>query len=340
MAWSLADVLGQNATLARLNHEAASGRMAHAYLIEGPAGTGKLTLARGLAARLFCQNVPANGAACGICRPCHLLAHDNHPDYLELPRNPAELRLGRFVERPAAPGSADSIEHPPLLSFLRLKPSEGGWRVAVIPDAERMRPESANAFLKTLEEPPPQTLLILTATARDRLPATICSRCRRVGMLPLDRETIAGELAKRGLAEGGAARDLAEASEGSLGVAIGLSGGGTLALWRWLEREAFAQPGADGALRLAAAWQTFDAGPAGPGETESAGKRRHALKALDLTALALRRLLRRGGAGEDAVAGALNALWTGAEQIVRNVRPDLVLLSAALEIMAVLKARS
>ncbi len=340
MAWSLADILGQEETLARLDREAVTGRMAHAYLIEGPAGTGKLTLARGMAGRMFCQNLRPSGAACGTCRPCHMLAGGNHPDYLELPRTQAELRLGRFVERPSTPGSADVIDHPPLLPFLRLKPSEGGWRVAVVPDAERMRTESANAFLKTLEEPPGETLIILTTSARDRLPATICSRCRRLGMIPLDASTLAGELERRGAASPGEAGELAETAEGSLGTALGLSGGETLELWRWLEGEAFVRPGAEAALRLSAAWSAFDAGPPGPGETESAGKRRNALKALDLTALALRRRLRRGGIAAEGVAGALAVLWTGAERIVRNVRPDLVLMAAAFEVMAIMKARA
>ncbi len=339
MAWSLADVLGQEETLERLDREAAAGRMAHAYILEGPAGTGKLTLARGMAGRMFCQDLRPGGAACGSCRPCRMLAGGNHPDYLELPRTPAELRLGRFVERPATPGSTDVIDHIPLLSFLRLKPSEGGWRVAVVPDAERMRMESANAFLKTLEEPPEDTLIILTTSARDRLPATICSRCRRLGMIPLDTAALAGELERRGVAAGSEAGEIAATAEGSLGVALGLIGGEAVELWRWLEGEAFSRPGAEAALKLSAAWSAFDAGPPGPGETESAGKRRNALKALDLAALALRRRLRRGGGEAEGVAEALAVLWTGAERIVRNVRPDLVLMSAAFEVMAIMKAR-
>lgn len=329
MAWSLTDALGQEEAVSRLNREISAGRLAHAYMLEGARGLGKLTLARGMAGRMFCLNPGADGGACGVCRPCILLAHGNHPDYLELPREPAELRIGRFLERS---GGSESVEHQPLLPFLRLKPVEGGWRMAVVPDAERMRPESANAFLKTLEEPPGQTLIILTVGARDRLPATIASRCRRMGLRPLPTDILAAELEQRGAAAGSDAMELAITAEGSLGTALGLTQGGVLEFWRWLEDEAFASPGAAGAQRLADVWTSF-----GGGGGDNAGKRKSALDALDLTALAVRRRLRNGLDSEKG-AQALAALWTAADQVVRNVRPDLVLLSAAFEVMAALKA--
>lgn len=328
MAWSLGDVLGQKETMKRLDREFAAGRQAHAYLLEGAEGTGKATLARGMAARVFCRNPGPLGAACGSCRPCLLLNHGNHPDYLELPREPAELRIGRFLERQ---GGTETVEHQPLLPFLRLKPVEGGWRVALIPDADRMRAESANAFLKTLEEPPGQTLLLLTVVSRDRLPATIASRCRRIGVQPLSPDVLAAELARRGGAAGEDAMDMALAAEGSLGKALALSGEGILDFWRWLEVEAFANPGALAAKRLADGWLARG-GEGG----ENAGKRRGALEALDLSALALRRMLRRGLAPEKAAA-ALDALWTAGDRITRNVRPDTVLLSAAFDVMAALR---
>ncbi len=328
MAWSFADVLGQDETLGRLSREFAAGRLAHAYLLEGPDGTGRLTLARGMAGMIFCLNPDSAGRACGACRPCLLLAHGNHPDYLELPRDPAELRIGRFLERS---GGTEAVEHQPLLPVLRLKPVEGGWRVAVIPGAERMRVEAANAFLKTLEEPPGQTLILLTVNSRDRLPATISSRCRRVGVRPLPAAAVAAELARRGAASGEEAGSLARAAEGSLGKALELSGGGVLEFWRWLEDEAFKQPGAFAAKRLADGWLAY-----GTGGGDNQGKRKNALAALDLSALVLRRRLRTGLAPEKA-APALAALWNAGDQVTRNVRPDVALLSAAFEVMAALR---
>ena len=328
MAWSLADMLGQEETLVRLDREFAAGRMAHAYMLEGAAGTGKTTMARGMAARLLCLSPGRLGYACGECRHCILLAHGTHPDYLELPREPAELRIGRFAERS---GGTENIDHQPLLPFLRLKPVEGKWRVAIVPDAERMRQEAANAFLKTLEEPPGQTLIVLTVNARDRLPATVASRCRRIGVRPLPAETICGELEVRGVASGEDAQELALAAEGSLGTALRLSSGEVLEFWRWLESEAFASPGAASAQRLADVWLEY-----GSDSGDNAGKRQNALAALDITALALRRCL-RSGLDPEKGATALGVLWTAADQITRNVRPDIVLLSAAFEAMAALR---
>lgn len=329
MPWSLADVIGQESVIARLNREIESGRLAHAYMFEGAPGTGKLTLAHGLAGRLFCQGPDAAGNACQTCRPCLMLAHGTHPDYLELPREPAELRIGRFAERTGP--STESVDHQPLLSFLRLKPVEGGMRIAVIPDAERMRTEAANAFLKTLEEPPGQTLILLTVSARDRLPATITSRCRRLGVRPLSDAALAAELERRGVASGDAARELAVTAEGSFGAALTLCGEETLEFWHWLEGEAFASPGAAAAQEFADALIAY-----GGASGDNAGKRKNAIAALDLSALALRRRLRLG-ADPDKVAKALAVMWSSADQIVRNVRPDLVLLSAAFEIMSALR---
>ncbi|MDR2392045.1 MAG: hypothetical protein LBE84_10260 [Planctomycetota bacterium] len=328
MPWSFADLLGQEETLRRVNREFASGRMAHAYMLEGREGIGKLTLARGMAGRLFCLSPGLAGEACGVCRPCRLLAHDSHPDFLELPRKPADLRLGRFLERP---GGSERVEHQPLLPFLRMKPVEGDGRAAIIPVAERMRAEAANAFLKTLEEPPGPTLLILTVNSRDSLPPTIASRCRRLGLRPLPAGTISSELVRRGAAPAEEAEGLAEAAEGSLGRALELAGSGVAPLWRWLDDRAFLNPGIVSARDLAAAWTES------LGKRSDAGeKRKEALFVLGLGALALRRRLRRGLAPRRA-ARALEALWLAGEQVTQNVGAENVLVSAAFEVMSILR---
>ncbi len=202
----------------------------------------------------------------------------------------------------------------------------------MIPDAERMRTETANAFLKTLEEPPGQTLLLLTTGARDRLPATIVSRCRRMNVRPLPLDALAREIVARGIAEGAEAGELAVTAEGSLGLAEQLAGGEALVLWRWLAEEAFARPGPAAAEALADRLSGY--GGAGG---DSAGKRKNALQGLDLAALALRRRLREGLSPERGET-ALAALWTAGERIALNVKPELALLSASFAVMAALRS--
>lgn len=326
-AWTFSAVLGQDEAIGLFHREAAAERFSHAYLFEGAAGTGRLTFAKALAGLALCTK-PVGGNACGTCRSCLLLQHGEHPDYLELPREPAELRIGRFVERLTA--STETVDHQPLLPFLRFRPVEGKRRVAVVPDSERMRPESANAFLKTLEEPPGDALLLLTTNSRDRLPATVVSRCRRVVVKPLDTDTLAKQLEGRGLAQGQDAFDLALTAEGSLGAALALADGETLELWRWLDKEAFSKPGASSARDLADRLLAYASA------SDNAGKRKGAIAALDLTALAVRRMLRSGlpgGKGESALA----ILWEAGDQILRNVKPDLVVLSAAFDVMAAIR---
>ncbi len=331
MPWSLADMLGQGPVLDRLRREFTANRAAHAYMFESPPGTGKTTLARGLAARVLCDNPDPDGNACGVCRACHMLHGGNHPDYLELPRDMAELRIARFINRERA-GSTETVDHPPVLSFLRMKPVEGSRRIAVIPDAERMRPESANAFLKTLEEPPGDALIILTVNSRDRLPATISSRCRRIGLMPLPTETVRDELVRRTGITAEDAAELAVAAEGSLGVGLSLANGEVVDFWRWLDREAFARPGALEAERLADGWTRAARGRGYPAAT-----RKTPGPARPRPPRAARGRLRRDGPPADRVAKALDVLYTAADQIVKNVKPDLVLLGAAFEIMAILK---
>lgn len=326
-AWTMDAALGQSDATAMLRREMSLGRMSHSYLLEGGRGTGRLTLARGLVGDLLCES-RAGGAACGVCRHCRLLAAGKHPDCLELPREPAELRIGRFVGRS---GGTEEIAHEPVLSFLRMRPCESSRRAVIIPDSERMRRESANAFLKTLEEPPDSAVIVLTTAAKDRLPATIVSRCRRVGVLPLPPAVLAAELSRRtGMAREEAA-DVAEAAEGSLGIALELASPGFVDVWRWLDGEGLAKPAAGTARELARAWLDY-----GGDSGDNAGKRRNAVAVLDLTALAVRRRLRRG-LSPAAAAGALSSLWTAAEQIHHNVRPDLALSSAAFELMAALR---
>lgn len=307
-------ILGQEEAVRELSEEMQRDRLSHAYLLEGPVGTGRTTLARAFAAAVL-QTRPE--------------AVENHADYLELPRDVPRLRIRRFVEREGS--TTESVEHTPVLQFMQLRPVMGPRRACLIPDAERMQPEAANAFLKTLEEPPAGALILLTTAARDRLLATIVSRCRRVCVRPLSTESIATELGRRGAAEGAEAQDLAEIAEGSLGTALSLAQGDLLETWRWMQEAAAARTPA-GAVRLADGMIDRAANAGG----DAATRRSAAGRMLDLLALYIRRELREG-LDPRVTAESLQALWNAGEQLAANVRMELVLHTAALNVVAALR---
>jgi len=320
-------VLGQDHARQELQVSFAHNRLNHSYLIEGQAGTGRLTLARALAARFLCTQ-PINGEsdACGVCKHCLLLKAGNHPDYLELPREVRELRIRRFVQRE---GGTEEVNHPPVLEFMRLKPMMEHGRVCVIPEAERMNQEAANAFLKTLEEPPAGSLIILTCAARDRVLGTIVSRCRRVGLSPLSEQIIAQALAREGCPADEAA-ELAALCEGSLGVARELREGQAREDWRWLGQ---ALDEATPARAVKLGEEMIERVKAGK---DGEAKRREALKLFDLTALCIRRRLREG-LDPRCGAAALKGLWQAGERLAANVRPELVIYNVALDTLAAMK---
>lgn len=311
-------VRSQKQAVAELERELSRNRLSHAYLFEGQVGTGRRTLARSLAA-----------AALGLDEPA-LLA--NHPDFLELPSDVPNLRIHRFAERESGSGSSkEEVDHPPVLHFVRLRPMQAARRVVLIPDAERMGDQAANAFLKTLEEPPGGALLLLTTTARDRLLATIVSRCRRIRVQPWPQAVIEQELIARDLANAIDAKELAVLAEGSFGVALDLAEGETLTDWTWLGG-VFTRISPDSAVELGKGW----AERARRDGKSAQEQRRAATGQLDLAALWLRRQLRLG-LDPLAVESGLQILWRAGEQLAQNVRLELALLSAAMDLFAVLR---
>lgn len=318
-------VLGQSAAIGEMREELQRGRVNHAYLLEGAVGSGRLTLARAFAANLLCAEATES---CGECKNCRLLAADNHPDYLELPRATDQLSIHRFVERS---GCKEKLSHPRVLDFLHLRPVMGGRRLCVIPDAERIRPEAANTFLKTLEEPPGNAVILLTTAARDRLLGTIVSRCRRVRVQPLAQTELVPELMRRTGQSEESAAELGRLAEGSLGMALTLGGEETLENWQWVQG-VLKELTPSGALAFA----TGMVERSERGAKEAKVRRVKALRLLDLAALYLRGRLREGAAPE-GTARALAAIWGAGEQILANVQPKLALHAAALEAFSALR---
>ncbi|MEO8346578.1 MAG: DNA polymerase III subunit delta' [Betaproteobacteria bacterium] len=147
----------------------------HALLLDGPRGIGKRTLALNLARALLCENPGSDGMACGVCASCHYLAAGQHPD-LQMIETFTFDDDGEVKVQDPIP--VDRIRA--LIDWVQLTSHRGRAKVAVIVPAESMNPAAANALLKTLEEPPPSTYLMLVAHQPGRVPATLRSRCRRM----------------------------------------------------------------------------------------------------------------------------------------------------------------
>jgi DNA polymerase-3 subunit delta' len=193
------------------------GGMPHALLLAGPAGVGKGTLADDIAAGLLCVNPDVELRPDRECRACRAVEHGNHPDLhrLEPTGAGAMIPIG-------GPGREERGVRD-LVRELALLPVEGGARVAIVSAADRMTEDAQAAFLKTLEEPPLGTVLLLTATDEERLLETIRSRCIRIRLGPVPRREIEELLVIGGLAEAPLAARLARLSGGRPGDAVALA---------------------------------------------------------------------------------------------------------------------
>lgn len=202
----------------RFERTLARGRLASTYLFVGPVGVGKRTFALKLAAAVLCPHTPLGSlAACGACESCRLMETSGHPDLLEasLPAGKSTLPLGLFI------GEGDKRNREGLCHDIALKPYLGQRRVAIIDDADALSMESANCLLKTLEEPPPRSLLILISTSLSRQLPTIRSRSQIVRFGPLSVAAVGRVLQEKSLVqEDEDPRPLAEASGGSVSAAL------------------------------------------------------------------------------------------------------------------------
>ena len=203
--------------VAMLQRSLQRNRLAHAFLFVGPPGIGKRKFAQLFAQCLLCPETPADVLdACGQCSSCRQMQAGTHPDFLSvgLPPGKSELPIDVFVGPPERRGREG------LCHDIALRPMAGDRKVAMIDDAELMNAESANALLKTLEEPPAYSLMILLATDPDALLPTIRSRCQQVRFAALKPSTVAELLVEQELVQDPAdAGPVAELSGGSLEIA-------------------------------------------------------------------------------------------------------------------------
>lgn len=180
-------------------------KLAHAYLLVGPKHVGKTLFACNLAETLLCRS--EKGKPCLTCSSCRLFEAKNHPDFLI---NDSEEPIG-----------VDEIRE--LIRFLNLKPYQSEQKIALISHFERLSKAAANSFLKTLEEPAPNTILILTSENQKNLLPTTVSRVQVVKFSRVDDSTITQYLNSEMTVTAETAQRIIALSGGQIGRAINLA---------------------------------------------------------------------------------------------------------------------
>jgi DNA polymerase-3 subunit delta' len=201
--------VGHEWAVQMLQRDVAQARVRHAYLFTGPEGVGKRTLTAEFARALLCQ---APEPPCGRCRHCKLTARVEHPDLLMV----APEVSGKHVR--AAKIKIEPVRR--LIYDLTLKPVEARRRVAILQNFDAANDEAQNAFLKTLEEPPGNAVLLVTAERAETLLPTIVSRCEVMALRPLPLGAVQDALVTRWDVPAERAGWLAHLSGGRLGWAV------------------------------------------------------------------------------------------------------------------------
>lgn len=194
------DIVGHERVVEVFRRSVRSGKTSHAYIFEGPAGCGRRKTAMALIQALFCDAVADD--ACGVCPSCRKVASGNHGDIRLVAPLPdkRDISIAQLRE---------------LQRELALQPYEAPRKACIMEPADRMNTHSANSFLKTLEEPPGNAIIILLTENADMLLPTIRSRCQLVRFAPLSPESVWLLLQRSGMDEASASL-LAQLADGSM----------------------------------------------------------------------------------------------------------------------------
>jgi len=196
-------LFGQEKAKLLISKALAANRLPHGYIFKGPEGVGKRLYGRGLAAALNCRDTKRIGA-CGICSSCKKYRSMNHPDFMEIRPQKGVIKIDQIRQ---------------LIKDISFPPYESEMRIVILEDIHTMRREAANSLLKTLEEPPPGNVLILTAESSQEILATLTSRCQVIPFVPLNLSETCTILKQHGIDQDSAML-LARLSEGSPGRAL------------------------------------------------------------------------------------------------------------------------
>ncbi|QDT44174.1 DNA polymerase III subunit tau [Gimesia alba] len=210
-------IRGHQSILEMLQRALSRSRLPHALLFAGDTGIGKKRVALYLAQCLFCEQTSADDlSSCGECASCKQMAAGTHPDLIsvECPPDKAILPLSLII------GGDDHRGREGVCYEMSLRPMSGDRRIAIIDDADKMNAESANALLKTLEEPSANYLMILIASELDAILPTIRSRCQLMRFGRLSQEDVADLLMEQQILDSAEqANQIARLAEGSLKIA-------------------------------------------------------------------------------------------------------------------------
>ncbi len=240
------DIIGQEAAIAKLQEAIATGRLPHALLFTGPQGVGELALATALAQYMNCLN-PLNHDSCGSCTNClkiqkgvhadvryifpiiskkeggkQLLSQDYYQEFLKSYQSDPYMSQGQWQRTLGGESKQLMIsvhEVRELKKSIFLKAFEAKYKVVIFWQVDRVNVQGSNAFLKLLEEPPANTLLLLTSSHPDQLLNTILSRCQRLRLTRIHTTHIQDYLVQRKEIEPAKAEEIAAIAEGSIGNA-------------------------------------------------------------------------------------------------------------------------